>query len=1667
MGINLDCSPQDEIVRSAKIRDALEEIERTSPNPTDGKWLERLTAECAPLLAEWDVGHAWMWDNWPDRETHYPDTPDIGADVVAQRKNDGKLIAIQCKSRKLDDHGRGADIRKQEFNGFLDFSSPELWAERWLVVIGATNLGTNAAKVLGQNPVKPVKHVNIESDLRKQLDWDQAVGEDSFAEGEVLESRDDMQRRAIDKCVSKLRKWAHDSETGRARGRLILPCGTGKSRIALRIIEALTELGQVAAVLCPSISLVAQLRGEFLNNCVLPINVLAVCSDEGVAKDKDLESDPTADIGHAKASEVKGAVTTDPEVIGQWIDAVLRAGDCIGVIFGTYQSSHRIGDALVNEGQKRNLQILIADEAHRTAGLRKIPKMNQKLRDFAICHDDVRFPATYRVYQTATPRVYHFDKRSKRQNQDWIVRDMNDETVFGPELDRRSYAEAVANGWLTDYRIIAIGVNDRDAYDTANALAEKHGRKLSTAHFLRGLTLALTMSGALQDQNVDIRSSINFMNKVDRSKSMADALQTPMVRDWVKRRLEAEGVKEPNVSYLMEHLDASNAIADRENAKARLMAASEDKPFGILNVGIFGEGVDAPSLSAVGFLEARRSPVDVIQAVGRVMRRSVNKTMGYIICPIVIPPNVDAETWLETHGPDDGWQELGQILLALRAHDGRIEEKLSDLMQIYLPPPPAEDVATMVTVGGDDRRVTHYVHIGPVGAVENAVENVVTGKVKPRDVFKPLRQIIVAQSGEQFQGSELPTNLTPERIVSGKQLGDGSAEIRHDGVIRKKSATDGTRGSVDVDKSKQKGRKMVNGAAGRLVEKIKRREQKNRKNEQHIRGLFDQVEEVGITINLLEKSGLGRNRAERDVNILQDSIQEATRCLKEDKLDSVLDQHFGLDMLDPDKRKTQADGCTIAALLMMNAAMLHQRIAAGGWLPKISGMDTLKSAPNAADDVLRQWNHITRHDFRAIIEPAIELIDAVLVTGKRSGINQALRHLAGEAERIAEDYADLGTDHAGPLFNRVMGNQKSDGAFFTRPPAAALLARLTLDLSGPNIDWTSAATWKDHRTTDLACGSGTLIAAILTDMKRRAQHQGASRQKRAKLQKLAVEEVITGLDFNPVSLQLAAAQLTAGNSDVAYREIRLYSMPYGLISSQQMRVGTPELFGQKRILPKQLDLEDELLGAEKLRMGDDDPLLENAVDAVSDVRIVIMNPPFSNRSDMGEKFPKDFQRRMRERVDRYESELIKVDPKMRGFADKNSIRPLFVALAERCLNQENGVLAMINPTTALTAPSGHRERVVLTQRFHIHTLLTSFHPQDIFLSQHTSINESMIVAKRWEGERPPTRIINLDRFPHNDQEVAALHQHLSSGTVGLLPDGWGEVSEWPAYRIAAGDWSAVIFRSPLLADAAYRFSTDDRYPTLATLGMTPADSGRLLRGSFQVSDPDTKGSFPILKSKGAEGQLRIRARPDEYWVPKEPARAEKDLSGTEEHPKTAKLLQKAGYLLLTAGQDISTARLTAVASDEKYVGNGWLPVSGLTAKQAMATAVCLNSTFGRLQLMRNAGRKLSFPTYSVKETERIRIPNIRDEAVCAPLVACWEVTADTEVPQFKAGECAVRRRWDEAVAGVLGYDANQLADLRHLLHDEPYVRNLGYGQFDEEKEQDVNDTRNDRIAGAS
>ena len=199
------------------------------------------------------------------------------------------------------------------------------------------------------------------------------------------------------------------------------------------------------------------------------------------------------------------------------------------------------------------------------------------------------------------------------------------------------------------------------------------------------------------------------------------------------------------------------------------------------------------------------------------------------------------------------------------------------------------------------------------------------------------------------------------------------------------------------------------------------------------------------------------------------------------------------------------------------------------------------------------------------------------------------------------------------------------------------------------------------------------------------------------------------------------------------------------------------------------------------------------------------------------------------------------------------------------------------------------------------------------------------------------------------------------------------------------------------------------------MGWTTHEAMRRLYENFEKSTEDNSESIPVLESKGADGQETIASVPDGYWIPKQGRKRQ-----------AAHYVGWASHLLVTSGQRNNTARLTASASDNRYLGIGWSPVVGPSIDEAKAVSVFINSTPGRLQLMRGPGQTIEFPTYKPRTIEGLKVPDIKDDLIRGILAGCWERTKDMEVPQFRDGECEVRRLWDEAVADAMGWDAEEL-----------------------------------------
>ena len=521
---------------------------------------------------------------------------------------------------------------------------------------------------------------------------------------------------------------------------------------------------------------------------------------------------------------------------------------------------------------------------------------------------------------------------------------------------------------------------------------------------------------------------------------------------------------------------------------------------------------------------------------------------------------------------------------------------------------------------------------------------------------------------------------------------------------------------------------------------------------------------------------------------------------------------------------------------MLNSLILHGRLEkTSGQVAHLIGQNTLREIAAAEDpcDVLAEtWMSVLEYDYRPVFQPARNVVRHLGKSEHRTTAWRAIRRLAAWADENAEHYATMGMKYAGELFSRVMGHQAADGAYFTRPEAARLLAELALDQMEVT-SWNDPAGWSKLKVADLACGSGTLLNAWIEGVKDRMRAQGADQQRCAAWHKKAVEELTTGLDINPVSLQLAAGRFTLGNLDVDYRKMALYKLEHGRVGAD-IRLGALELLG-----------DDEIIGQapDSFRWDDDDVVHPDVKSALTGTRAVLINPPFSDNTKRNRNVDAETKRAMQRREKDLRDRVLASNEAAGQLIDINSIRTFFTPLIDCVLDRNDGVLAKILPMTACTATSGEEERQFLASQFWIKYVVMCHDPRNINLSYETNINECLLIGtRRGAGEGKPTTFVNLSRYPLNTDDARAIAAALREGNFDAI----GRGTEWPADRIDAGDWSPVQWYSAGLPTALTDLRKTARLATAGSL----YDFGLLGRNVSHCFEP-------IEGNPRTHGRLRI------------------------------------------------------------------------------------------------------------------------------------------------------------------------------------------------------------------
>ena len=654
----------DNATQSARRRgfgDVLDDIRARADSEADkGRRFERLVKRFLQqdALYAQTYSNVWLWSEWPGNEGR----GDTGIDIVAELASGAGLAAVQCKF-----YAPNAYVDKAEVDKFLSPSGKEGFVER-LIVATTSNWSRNALDSLGgqQIPVTRLGPMDFEA---SSIDWAAfRLDEPEAMERKAPKQTREHQQEAIDDVIAGFRDLD--------RGKLIMACGTGKTYAALRIAEAQVPPGGTVLFLTPSLQLVSQSLREWANDKAAPMRFFAVCSDATVAKSVRRNADE--DDADIEPYEMAIPVTTSAEKLMDGLSAPsgpARAADAEGeprtVIFSTYQSLD-----VVIAAQRLGLgdvDLVICDEAHRTTGV-TLADSNES--EFAKVHYDRNLRAKKRLYMTATPRIYSERSKGKAREADAAVASMDDEAVYGPEFHRLNFGDAVEQDLLCDYRVIIFGVNEQAvASDVQNALSEGAGNlNLNDAAKIVASWNALAKRRSdyedFAGDPAPMRRVVAFAGRIQQSKDFTEAFNGT-VREYLERKGLADGA----LDYVSHHVDGTmNAIKRGEKLAWLAGDAEGEGECRILsNARCLTEGVDVPALDGVLFLSPRRSVVDVVQAVGRAMRKADGKQFGYIVIPIAVAPDGDYRKAIL----DSAYNPTWQVLQALKAHDESFYDALN------------------------------------------------------------------------------------------------------------------------------------------------------------------------------------------------------------------------------------------------------------------------------------------------------------------------------------------------------------------------------------------------------------------------------------------------------------------------------------------------------------------------------------------------------------------------------------------------------------------------------------------------------------------------------------------------------------------------------------------------------------------------------------------------------------------------------------------------------------------------------------------------------------------------------------------------------------------------------------------------------------------------------
>ena len=592
----------------------------------------------------------WLWNEWPGRKEG-----DTGIDIVAKEQDSGDLWAVQCKFYESE-----TPLPKSGIDSFLATSGRYNFARRYIFT--TTNKWSSNAEKAIQGQSIPCQRIGIDQIAESVVDY-----QDIYGKGKVTQTKKKLrphQKEALEHVLSGFERAD--------RGKLIMACGTGKTFTSLKIAEAIvSQKGSSGNLLflVPSISLLSQSLREWATEAHLPQRNFAVCSDSQVGKNEE----------GMRAYELAFPTTTSEKSLAKKLNEPRESGR-VNIVFSTYHSIDVVAGA--QKLGAPDFDLIICDEAHRTTGVEQIDK---EISYYSKVHDQDRIKSKRRLYMTATPRIYSDSAKTKAAQHEIEYFSMDDESVYGEEFHRLDFSEAVTKDLLADYRVLVLAVNENAVSRAMQGqFAENSELKLEDAAKIvgcwNGLAKRIINRDEVQEVNAEpMRRAVAFTNTIKASKQISD-LFSQVMADYQSQNRQYD---DPVLNCEFKHVDGTQNSLKRDS---KLNWLRQDTTAGnggnsdvcrvLSNARCLSEGVDVPTLDAVIFLNPRRSVVDVVQSVGRVMRKAEGKQYGYIILPIGVPADIPAHEALKDNKK---YAVVWEVLQALRAHDNRFNTTINQL----------------------------------------------------------------------------------------------------------------------------------------------------------------------------------------------------------------------------------------------------------------------------------------------------------------------------------------------------------------------------------------------------------------------------------------------------------------------------------------------------------------------------------------------------------------------------------------------------------------------------------------------------------------------------------------------------------------------------------------------------------------------------------------------------------------------------------------------------------------------------------------------------------------------------------------------------------------------------------------------------------------------------